>query len=496
MNTVITAILQPHQQRVVRRMVDEDVRGLVVAHSEGSGQMVTTCTIARELLAKNSIEHVVVLTTRSKMSQWIAQTRRSSVSQSVRIFVNRKWLTDLGEGSTVIAPNTLMVVDEAHTMRTKITIESVARGSCLAFNMVGACASPNVARVLLLSDTSVMNQKLDVTNLALSLRGRGWSEMMLDMKQLTDRAWLSTLMDYHVHETEHMPWVVEEFVDMVMSPEYLKYYMDVEGKQRKLSALANEDDLQRFVEKVRKHVASGQLVTSPPTSPKMAWLGQKFYEWVVVDRSKIAIFSAWKDYGLGSIERMLQRMGINFEVIDGQKSDAQIQLSVEKYNCAIHPVRVIVFTSAAACEEFMLRATDYLVIMEPHRNKAMSDQAIKKVASSQSHAHLSENRQVVRVKRLMLSKPDAEFDYPSSDDFMLGEQIAETPKEKKAVEIEVHTPIPKAPRVVKADRFAPTPAAKAVMRAMKKRPSAMKAYVSPKKVKFELIPLDMEKEFA
>ena len=45
----VTTELQPHQQRVVDRMQDDDQRGLIVAHGLGSGKTLTSIAVADAL---------------------------------------------------------------------------------------------------------------------------------------------------------------------------------------------------------------------------------------------------------------------------------------------------------------------------------------------------------------------------------------------------------------------------------------------------------------
>lgn len=495
--------LEPHQDRVVQRMVEEGVRGLIAAHSDGSGQMSTACVIANKLLSQGVVENVLVLTTRSKLSKWIkeAYTKRLVkliASKVMQVVEGRRWLSAFHDGSAKITSNTFIVVDEAHSMRKKISQKMIVRGKCLENDLLNVCASPHVTRILLFSDTSVMNYKLDVTNLALMLRGTAWSENMPDINALTDRAWLTPLIDYHVQETDDdlTPRIDQEIIKLVMSPECLQHYMITEARQHNESQLVHDDTCD-FMEKLRGQVSIGHAPAMqggelPPLSQKMTWLSQRFHEWIVVDKSKMCIFSAQEQFDVDTLRRMLNRMGIKVEVIDGTRSASQIKVSVDNYNRDSNQMRVIVFTGRATNEEFELRGTDYLVMLEPHWNNAVNNQAIKKVATVNSHTHVSEIRKLVRVKHLVLTKPyDIEFDYKSSDDYIMDQRF-------KPNSLEPQKPVLGTNKRMKVDRIAHTSAARAVMRVMtKKKPTSAvhaRSYVPPQKAKLELVPLDLMTE--
>lgn len=421
----MSRLLMPHQLRVVSRMAAGS-RGLLVVHSMGSGKTFTACEVARRLLAKGEVMHVIVLAPKTVVDNWVAEAKLAGLHKALRkgnlrVVTPTKWLNDFTDGDEVLHPKTLIVVDEAHNMRTRITNKKSDR-RCRANQFLNACASPNVTRVMLLTGTPVVNEEGDLVNLALALQGVRWSPDVKYNTGVLDRMpWLKDRIDHHEHLRtvgNRMPRVIEEVLKIVMTTVYYDFYVTVEANQ--LNAMGDgRDNYNIFMNGLRR-IVNGSPGHVNILSPKLVWLAEYLNNVVIRDEQKSAIFTNWMEYGVDMLVDLLNSLHIEFVVIDGHKDTSSRQDAVDAYNA--NRVKVIVFTSAA-CEGTNLIGTEHLIVMEPHWNMTKIDQIVGRAARVNSHTHLPPDRQVVHVKHLILVKPalglGEEHTHPSIDSHLL-----------------------------------------------------------------------------
>lgn len=433
-------VLAPHQAAVVEHMCrlaassasargPAAAKGLVVFHGMGTGKTVTALACA---LRMPGVRSVVVVAPKTVQQHW--RSASAAMRLAARVLTHEAGLHELAtDGGD--APD-LLVVDEAHNMRTRILRDrgGELKTGATANDMLVACS--RARHVLLLTGTPAVNCVGDLLNLMCAVhgltRGVGYARYKALEEAFSTRpeGLAPDLLPAHGAPVSFflgtrcadLPRVVEEPVDLFMTQEHLAWYNAIEEEAMRLPGARG--DSQVFLNGVRR-AANGDAAASERTwGAKLAYLEVRVPAWVAAGEG-VVVYTAWRDYGIELVAAMLRRNGIAYRVVDGSATEARRAASIAWYNDGAAG-RVLLFTAAGA-EGMDLRGTARVVILEPHWNAARTEQAVARAVRRGSHSHLPEERRVVTVHRLVLRKPALP---PQKRPHSVDEQLAALSREK------------------------------------------------------------------
>jgi superfamily II DNA or RNA helicase len=315
--------------------------------------------------------------------------------------------------------NTMLVIDEAHNLRTKLGPAEIKDRSefegkkvkMTAADVAVTCAS-QAEKVLLLTATMVYNSPYDIANLVAMCHGtRPLSEyqfgkLVADSEQFKHyfKCVISFYRSSSASRTEY-PAVTERNVSIPMSMDYYQKYMEVEqGASRWLKI----DRPWVFL------VGMRQAANKIAECDKCKWILKRLEA-----GRKTVIFSAFKSNGVKAVQNLLDEAGIKWAEVTGSISKTKRDEAVANYNA--NRIKVLLITKAGG-EGLDLKGTRDVIIMESSWNKAVETQIIGRGVRFRSHAHLPEEERTVDVFYLISEKPTA-FRYegdikPSADELL------------------------------------------------------------------------------
>jgi superfamily II DNA or RNA helicase len=293
------------------------------------------------------------------------------------------------------------------------------------------CAE-SAGKVLLLTGTAVYNNPLDIVNLVAMVKGikpptKNAFQKILDSPTEFRNFFKCVLSFYKASESSDYPTVKEHYVEIEMTPSYLRSYQAVEMQSHHLFSESNP---WRFLTGVRQ--ASNAL----EECIKCEWILEKAKTGI-----KILIYSAFISYGIKQVQELFVSNKIKFLEITGSMSKSKRSAAVEDFNNGV--VNVLFITKAGG-EGLDLKGTRAVIFLESSWNRPNEEQVIGRARRYKSHSHLPPSERKVDVYHLLMVKPkklvdpdkwiktkkDGIKEYPSADS-MLKQMVDEKDKTAK-----------------------------------------------------------------
>jgi len=426
--------LRPHQERVLRRLRDQDT--LIVAHGLGSGKTFTSIAAADDQGGQATVLAPAALlgNYRKEIARHAPDTEVDFALESLQRAGLRR---ELGRPS-----GRTLVVDEAHRLRdpssvTRQTVERVA---------------DDFDKRLLLTATPVYNHPHDVAALvniaareAALPRGKGdFNQRYVAREQINPGFWaklrgirggsrqrlknkeelsaiLGKWVDYHDNPPEGFPSTTEEHVRVPLSREQHDAYTGLMGqapswlrhKIRKGLPVtkAESKDLNAFASAVRQ-VSNTTLPFDERTehseqlqnSAKLLAAADRLKRKMDEDPDhKAVVYSNFIAAGIDPYEELLQEQDIPYgRFTGGMDRDARDAL-VRKYNEG--ELRALLISSAGG-EGLDLKGTRQIQVLDPHWNEEKIRQVIGRGVRYGSHEHLPEEQRNVHIERYLGVLPE------------------------------------------------------------------------------------------
>ena len=396
--------LRPYQQQVVEHMQKHD--GAIVVHSTGAGKTLTSVTIASCFLEKNPKSQVIVVTPKSLIENFFDNLEKyGGDKKDPRIKVmNYETFIKLYENDEINCKNVLLIVDEAHNLKTKITPKTGKKAKVIL-----ECGQKALKRVLLTA-TPLINSSEDISNLIALAKG----VESVNTQSLINNISLERAKEefgnlfhfYSPSETDIKLYYPERRNIPVYLPMDENYYSKYKAIERlnifKLTPtfvkkLKNPDEALKFYMGLR--MASNSLENEK--SIKIKYIIDTIQK---NPNSKILIYSFFLDSGIKLIVKELDKLKINYGFVTGEISSAKKrQEIVDDFNSG---KKRILFISKAGGEGLDLKGTNAVILLEPTWNESNTNQIIGRAIRYGSHAHLPENKRYVDVIQLYLVKPE------------------------------------------------------------------------------------------
>lgn len=392
--------LKKHQKILVKHMREN--RGLIAIHATGSGKTLSSVVASQAYLYDNPDGNIIVITPTSlqqnfkkEMIQYDADINFSKYS-----FYTYESFARAKKSKKIKCKKIMMIIDEAHNLRTEIVKSKINRAS-----LILECAE-NADKVLLLTATPIVNEPYDIANLIAIVNGKEpiskfqFKNMLSDLCRGNNEAFKKffkcqiSMFEPNSSETkEFYPdiEIIEEFIKMPKT--YEQKYKKVEEGSEDIQYLYKNPTV--FYNGVRR--ASNKL-DNVNKSPKIIWIKKFLTEHKT---GKIIFFSNWLDSGINIIKNTLDEYNVPYSYIDGSQTIKKRKESVEMYNKDI--IRVLIISRAGG-EGLDLKGTRYMILLEPAWNPSITEQVIGRGVRFKSHYHLPISERKVEVYKLYLIK--------------------------------------------------------------------------------------------
>jgi SNF2 family DNA or RNA helicase len=446
--------LQPHQIGVVEHMINH--RGLLAWHSVGSGKTLTAVTtsqcVLKEKLAKGEKWRVVVITPVSLVENFQKELEAYGASRKdprYKFYTIEGFDIAVKSGEENCDDHTLLILDEAHNLRTVTTGEK-AKSKAAENNkeikikrsdtLIEQCK--RAGKVLLLTATPLYNGPYDFVNLVAMVKGvdpisKSSFEKLIEEEDAFRKFFKCTLSYYSKPIDANYPIMNEKVIEIDMGDkknygdektrEYMEEYIEVE-QGLKLDMKNPGTFLNGF-----RRAANGMKI-----SLKAEWIMRKINENLGPNakiKRKTLIYSAFKKSGINIVKSRLDALDYKYVEVNGDIKPEQRKKNVDIYNDKNNDVNIILITSAGA-EGLDLKETRDVIIMENAWNQATDDQVIGRANRYKSHINLPPEEQTVTVYNLVLVKPIIKptINYKKMSDKPTADKVLQALVAKKTIE--------------------------------------------------------------
>lgn len=370
--------------------------GVLVNFGTGYGKTLTAVVASQCWLDRSRRNRVVVLTPTSLVQNfWRGAERygRLHHRKRYRVMSYRAYVQRQRRCRGFAKKNpTMLILDEVHGLRNRggKTSRAVQRLANLA------------AKRVLLTATPVVNRLADLWRLGCLVHGR---DDVWRCRSATNPACLRREVRRVFHGRvvvarrragdQNYPRVIQRYVAIPMPAQYYQRY-------RALVAGDTMDDIrfetpQAFYNGHRRAV---NKVGQQYFSLKMRAIRRRLKR-----NRRALIFSNWIEFGVRPIETMLTRARVPFSVLTGDMAAAHRDRAVRRFNAGETDVLVV---SRAGSEGLDLRGVEQVFVMDPPWSNAAMQQIVGRAVRYGSHADMARTRRVVRVYRLVLTRPGYE----------------------------------------------------------------------------------------
>jgi SNF2 family DNA or RNA helicase len=414
-----TTTLQPHQERVLKRL--DKKPGVLAYHGLGSGKTLTS-------LAASQDSKTDVVTPASLRENYKKEVKKHTTNFKPNIQSFEQAVKTAPSGNT-------LVVDEAHLMG----IQDSARSKKMQEK------AKNYDKRILLTGTPIRNHPSELAPLINTVRGDdampvsrpAFDEMFIQEESVKPgffarvvhgakpgvsyriknvnklRDMVDGYIDYHKPSNENFPSASHEVVETPMSKEQLKYYDFVMGKANpalrwkiKMGLPPSKSEakqLNSFLSGARQVSNSVKGFGGSQITPKIQTAVNAFMERHNQDPNfKALIYSNFLESGVKDYARELEKRKIPHAVFDGSLSDKKRKQIVEDYNSG--KLKSILITGAGS-QGLDLKGTKLVQLLEPHWNDPRTDQATGRAIRFGSHTHLPEDERHVHVQKFHSTIP-------------------------------------------------------------------------------------------
>ena len=419
--------LEPHQQRVVDRMQQDDQPGLVVAHGLGSGKTLTSIAAQEALKMPAS---VVVPASLGANYQKEVKKHLKGRGQPRHILSMQNMAM-----KGIVPQDPMMIVDEAHRAREPAT------------KTYKTLAKNKAEKRMLLTGSPFYNHPSDVSplvNLAaggkvLPMGKEDFSKRYISSEKVKPGLWgrlrgiqpgerevvnprtapelkrtLKKWVDYHPGTTENFPEVTREDIKVPMHPKQQQMYDAMLGqappwvaykiRQGLPPSKQESQQLNAFMQAVRQisNTTAPFHQEGQAYDPKIeAAYGNLKKNLDENPRSKALVFSNYLDAGVNPYKQRLEKDKVPYGEFTGALSKTKREELVQQYNTG--QLRALLLSSAGG-EGLDTKGTRLIQLLEPHWNAEKLNQAEGRGIRYMSHADLPPEERKVLVQRYLATR--------------------------------------------------------------------------------------------
>jgi len=419
--------LQPHQQRVVDRLLREDQPGLVAMHGMGSGKTLTSIAAADAL----GMPADVILPAALR-ANYVKELHKHAPNDAPETHIQS--LENVARRQTALH-NPLLIVDEAHRSRNPSMTQRALQNSeakkrllltgSLFYNQPSDAAGP----INLVAGSSVLPSDPDEfkrlfvretenkPNVLSALMGNQ-PAMHYDVNPEHKKYLQSVLnryVDYHPSSTKDFPTREDQTIGVPMTTRQKEIYDTILGKapkwvhERVVSGLpprkSEVAQLNQFLQGTRQvsNSTAPYHLDRPPDQPKIDRAVVELQHLLEKNpQAKALVYSNYLDAGINPYKHKLDDLKIPYGEFTGALSRKKRDQMVADYND--NKLRALLLSRAGG-EGLDLKGTRLIQLLEPHWNEEALKQVTARGIRYKSHADLPEDQRNVMVQHYVTQNP-------------------------------------------------------------------------------------------
>ncbi len=389
---------QKHQKKLAKYMLtNPGKKSILLYHGVGTGKTITSIMIA--LCVRTDNQKIIVMTSKSLVESYKNDIIKTS-PESLKYFIIDTYgivLRNIRKGN-ISCGNNIVIIDEVHNFRNSVGEKYKTVLNCIK----------EASRVILLTATPIYNSTEDFLTLLSLLTGQTRRTLHETISKEGYGGLLKCNVSYisKIKRDEYYPDVSFNTVELPMSREYYRKYLDIQNARRKTDIeklpdmYKNVKDLATFYNGIRRAV---NVIENE--SGKIKYLVNKV-EYFNRKKEKILVYSNWRKGGIEIIKKLLDERNVKNTLITGDMSSKARANSVRDYNTG--NINVMLITSAGS-EGISLINTRHIFLLEPHWNHERLLQVIGRGIRYMSHASLPKDKRTLNIELLLSVKPKGEI---------------------------------------------------------------------------------------
>lgn len=419
--------LQPHQQRVVDRLLQADQPGLVAMHGLGSGKTLTSIAAADAL----GMPADVVLPAALR-ANYQKELKKHAPHDAPETHIQS--LENVARKQTALH-NPLLIVDEAHRSRNPTMTQRALRNNeakkrllltgSLFYNQPSDAAGP----VNLAAGGSVLpSDPDDFRRLFVSEKNYepGFFSKMVGRQPSTSfdvnpankeylQGILNKYVDYHPSSATDFPTRTDETIGVPMGVRQKEIYDTILGRapkwvhERVVSGLPPKKSemaqLNRFLQGTRQvsNSTAPYHLDRPPDQPKIHRAVLELQKLLDQNpQAKALVYSNYLDAGINPYKSLLDERKIPYGEFTGALSRKKRDQMVKDYNA--NKLRALLLSRAGG-EGLDLKGTRLIQLLEPGWHEEGLKQVTGRGIRYRSHTDLPEDQRNVRVQHFVTENP-------------------------------------------------------------------------------------------
>ena len=457
----IKIVLNKHQKDFVVNFINSYFTGGLLFHGVGSGKTLTSVVFSHYYLSLYPENNVVIISPPSLLFNFVDGLRLFGLDVKDNRYTFETYDKFLKNYKNIVNDKTLLIIDEAHIMRTYINEKDVPikdeQGNEIGTDvklasgkkpkiLIEACNMCN--KVLCMTGTAFVNGLYDIENIMTMIGQKekplppDTFDLIVNDPELRYDYFKYKISYFSVFDNPELkkffPKVNEIFVGFELKDGYDDIYesiiqgenpYDEDGTYRKeiftKEKITPEMDMfgklgfnilkYETKDKETKEITSG---LSDDKQLKAFYVAQRQYGNVIGGlkvnfilnkikenpKMKSIVYSSFMRSSITLLKALLSKNGIQFVSITGDDSTTRRAKSKDVYNDPNSGINVLII-SKAGTEGVDTKNTQQFFLYEPQFNEATSEQAIARAVRFKSHISLPENQRFVNVYRLMVYLP-------------------------------------------------------------------------------------------
>lgn len=416
--------LQEHQVKFIKQFIYSNLQGAVVFHGVGSGKTLTAVVCSYWYLQLHPTNKVIVISPSALLFNFI----EGMIQYGLQIEDNRYTFTtyDKYVRNPIIAKDCLLIVDEAHNMRTEmkmydvkdpITNEDMGKES--ATNKRGykiwKYGASHAHKILLLTGTAFVNTIYDIENLLAMIDQREPILRNTFADVLSSPSNIESYFSYRISyypspKSEFFPDRREELVPIYMTETMFEKYNNIRSRGK----TGDNPRANKFFndEKYASNTINDEII-----NPKIKWCIDK----IKASKQKFIIYTGQYGAGISLLTKQLNDNKIKFVQITGKENSVSKELNKKYFNGYnfksnkffksnddpefkkyINSDFRVLLISRAGAEGVDTINCQNLIILDHQWNDALSEQIIARAIRFKSHFGLPQKERYVNVYRLFL----------------------------------------------------------------------------------------------
>lgn len=353
--------------------------GLILAAGLGSGKTLIAVTFAKCMLDINPEYKVLVVTPVTLKNNFKTEMKNYGLDENDPRFT----IISYESFKNIDCKSSILILDEAHVLR--------SHDSKIAKHII-ACAKKCV-RSLVITGTPIVNEPFDISNLvAIAKRVDPLTRFQFENINRDDQEFTNyykCLFSFHEPDKKDFPQVIEENINLEMTPEVYEEYSKVENR---IAEKYKDKDPWIFLTGLRK--ATNDI----EPCQKCEWL----LEFLKKKKTKTVVYIHFR-FIVEKVSNMLTSNDISYTLVTGKIDENTRVKNMEKFNKDKN-IQVLIISKVGGLG-INLKNVRNVVFMDPSWNTSAENQIKARAIRYKSHESLPKKEQNVTIYYLVLSKP-------------------------------------------------------------------------------------------